>query len=349
MITYTTGNLLESDTEALVNTVNCEGYMGKGIAYQFKLKYPENNADYIKVCKNGSLKVGNLHYYREKNKLIINFPTKDKWRANSKIEYIVEGLDSLIALIEKLNIKSISIPPLGSGNGGLVWSEVKNLIEQKLSKLDNNVQVFIFEPSKDYVAQPLAEPKLSMSALVLMEIKKGLRKFDSLRLQKTAYFINIFSHQNYFKFTRHKFGPYDNSISIISKNIKEFRKYHNVNDVNELYKILLNKIVSDNVESKMSEILPAIKRATDYVNSIESNDDLECLATIVYLIDENKILTAEEIVEKFKLWSEDKANRFSEKDILNSISKLEASNIIEKNLIGYSLNKNRTVERLLNV
>ena len=94
MFFYTTGDLLQSDAEALVNTVNCEGYMGKGIAYQFKLKFPNNNKDYVKACKNGTLRPGKLHVYKESEKIIINFPTKDKWREKSRMEYIEDGLDA---------------------------------------------------------------------------------------------------------------------------------------------------------------------------------------------------------------------------------------------------------------
>ena len=119
MLTFITGDLLESSADCLVNTVNCEGYMGKGIAYQFKLKYPNNNKDYVKACKNKSLTVGKLHYFIEDNKVIINFPTKDKWRQKSKVEYIINGLNELVKLLPQLNIKSIAIPPLGCGNGGL--------------------------------------------------------------------------------------------------------------------------------------------------------------------------------------------------------------------------------------
>ena len=149
MIIYTTGDLLESSASALVNTVNCEGYMGKGIAYQFKLRYPNNNKDYIEACKTGKLTVGKLHYFNEDGKLIINFPTKDRWRANSKMQYIEDGLDELINLINDKDIKSIAIPPLGSGNGGLIWADVKVLIEQKLSVISKDVQIYIYEPSKN--------------------------------------------------------------------------------------------------------------------------------------------------------------------------------------------------------
>lgn len=335
MIIYTTGDLLKSQAESLVNTVNCEGYMGKGIAYQFKLQYPENNKDYVKACKSGNLKVGKLHYFREKGKLIINFPTKDKWRANSKMEYVADGLNELVKLINLLDIKSISIPPLGSGNGGLIWEEVKQLIEQKLSVISKEIEIYIYEPSKNYISQPTIEPKLSTSALVLMQIKNRLNKFDTLRLQKTAYFLNIFSNQSYFNFKRHKYGPYDNSIAIISRNIKEYQKYHNVKNTEEAYRILYNKIVSDNVETKLTQLNLFIDKAANYVNSIETNHELECLATIVFLISEQKVLSEGEILKYFKEWSADKANRYSDNDILNGIYKLYNSNIIEKTFTGY--------------
>lgn len=343
MIIYTTGDLLSSSAEALVNTVNCEGYMGKGIAYQFKLKFPENNKDYVKACKTGELQVGKLHYYKEDGKIIVNFPTKNKWRAKSKMEYVEKGLDELVPLIEKLGIQSIAIPPLGSGNGGLVWSEVKNLIEEKLTAVDEKVQIFIYEPSQNYVSQPKAEPNLSLSALVLMKIKHHLNKFDTLRLQKTAFYMDVFSKENYFNFARHKYGPYDNSIAIISRNIKEFQKYHGVKNTEEAYGILYNKIVSGQVEFKLGTLEPFIEKAAEYVNTLHSNHELECLSTITFLLKEKEELSQEEIVDEFKRWSEDKANRFSEEEIINGIDKLFETDIIEKTLMGYTLSQARAI------
>jgi O-acetyl-ADP-ribose deacetylase (regulator of RNase III) len=343
VIIYTTGDLLSSSAEALVNTVNCEGYMGKGIAYQFKLKFPENNKDYVKACKTGELRIGKLHYYKEDGKIIVNFPTKNKWRAKSKMEYVEKGLDELVPLIEKLGVQSIAIPPLGSGNGGLVWSEVKKLIEEKLTVVDEKVKIFIYEPSQNYVAQPKAEPNLSLSALVLMNIKHHLDKFDTLRLQKTAFYMDVFSNENYFNFTRHKYGPYDNSIAIISRNIKEFQKYHGVNNTEEAYGILYNKIVSGQVELKLGTLEPFIEKAADYVNNLRSTHELECLSTVTYLLKEKEELSQEEIVDEFKRWSEDKGNRFSEEEIINGIEKLFETDIIEKTLMGYTLSKSRAI------
>lgn len=340
-IIYTTGDLLKSNTEALVNTVNCEGYMGKGIAYQFKLKFPLNNEDYIKACKSGELTIGKVHHYIEHDKIIINFPTKDKWRANSKIEYIDKGLDSLISLINELNIQTISIPPLGSGNGGLIWSDVKKLIEKKFSVCTGNLEVIIFEPSQNYIQRSSYEPKLSPSGLVLMRFKQLLNKFNTLRLQKAAYFMDVFSDTKYFNFKRHKYGPYDNSISIISRSIKEFQQYHNVKNIDESYTILYNKLISDTTINKLSLLDASIIRACKFVNLIESDHELECLSTVVYLVQEKGSLPLEDIIKEFKMWSEDKALRFSENEIQVAIEKMYDAGVFEKNLIGYQLSNIR--------
>ncbi|WP_337520356.1 type II toxin-antitoxin system antitoxin DNA ADP-ribosyl glycohydrolase DarG [Anaerotignum faecicola] len=335
---YTTGDLLKSEAEALVNTVNCEGYMGKGIAYQFKLRYPENNSDYVKICKRGELKPGNLHYFREGGKIIINFPTKDKWRAKSKMEYIEDGLWELKKLISDLGIKSIAIPPLGSGNGGLNWPEVKKNIELALEDIADTVDIYIFEPSgNNYSLTPRKEPKLSTSAYILMKVKNNLDRFGSMRLQKTCYFIDLFSSIKYFKFKKHKYGPYDHAIDVISKSIKEFQDYHGTTSTKEAEIILYNKIVSESVEKKIAEIMPSLTRACTFVNSVRTNTELECLSTICFLIETNGALFGEEIVTGFKEWSEDKAKRFNEDMIYSGINRLLLEGIIEEGFIGYQI------------
>ncbi len=340
MLTYTTGDLLKSSAEALVNTVNCEGYMGKGIAYQFKLQFPKNNEDYVRACKSGALAIGKLHYYKEKDKTIINFPTKNKWREKSHMEYIEKGLDQLVVLIQNLGLSSIAIPPLGSGNGGLIWAEVKLLIEKKLLDLSDNIDVFIYEPSRSYSCQPTVEPKLNTSGLVLMEIKHNLVRFNKFRLQKTAYFVDVFSSKKYFNFKKHKFGPYDHSIDIISKNIREFQLYYGTRSTDEAKEILYNKIISESVENKLSELIIPIEKACSYVNTIKNDHELECLSSICFLIEQNTPMSTEQILIGFKQWSEDKAARFNDNEILLGIEKLYSAEIIEKNLLGFSLATN---------
>ena len=341
MMNFIVGNLLESEADCLVNTVNCEGYMGKGIAYQFKMKFPNNNRDYIKACKSKNLKIGKLHYFYEDGKTIINFPTKDKWRQKSKIEYIESGLDELITLIPQLGIKSIAIPPLGCGNGGLEWNKVKHLIIQKLKNLSSDYDFIIYEPSHSYTSLPKEAPKLNTSSLVLMSIKLNLNKFNSIRLQKTAYFMNYFLGEEYFHFKKHKFGPYDNSISIISKNIKEFQSYYKTKSTKEAYSLAYRNLISNNVIEKLNYLYPSILKATEYENKIDNDKELECISTIMFLFKDtyNLIKNDSEIIELFRNWSEDKSNRFEDYEIINGINYLKETNIIKNTLIGYEINK----------
>ena len=147
---YIIGNLLEANEQALVNTVNTVGVMGKGIALQFKERFPMNFKIYKSACKNGEVKVGHLLVVKENTmqgeKIIINFPTKTEWFKKSQYDYIEEGLKDLVRVIDEYNIKSIAIPPLGCGNGGLKWDRVKQLINQYLGSL-SNVEITVFEPN----------------------------------------------------------------------------------------------------------------------------------------------------------------------------------------------------------
>ena len=149
MIHYIEGNILESNAEALVNTVNTVGVMGKGIALQFKKVFPNNFKLYKNACTQNEIGIGKLFVSEDINsnfikKIIINFPTKKDWRKPSEYSYIERGLTDLIQIIDKYNIKSVAIPPLGAGNGGLDWERVKQIIESKLSSLC--VDIYIYEP-----------------------------------------------------------------------------------------------------------------------------------------------------------------------------------------------------------
>ncbi|GAA2666437.1 MULTISPECIES: macro domain-containing protein [Actinosynnema] len=150
MIENGAGDLLEADVEALVNTVNCVGVMGRGLALQFKRRYPESFESYARACEDGVVELGRMHVV-ERNavtgpKYVVNFPTKGHWRSRSKLSDVETGLDDLVRVIEERSIKSIAIPPLGAGNGGLPWSDVEPLIRAKLAALPE-VTVLLFTPS----------------------------------------------------------------------------------------------------------------------------------------------------------------------------------------------------------
>jgi O-acetyl-ADP-ribose deacetylase (regulator of RNase III) len=148
-ITFTKGDIFTAQVEALVNPVNCVGVMGKGLAAQFKANYPENFTAYALACKFKEVVPGRMFCFetgKDNPKWIINFPTKRHWKDVSHVEDILFGLGSLAKEIENKKIKSIAIPALGCGLGGLKWANVRPLIEQKLEKLCKDVQIIVFEP-----------------------------------------------------------------------------------------------------------------------------------------------------------------------------------------------------------
>jgi O-acetyl-ADP-ribose deacetylase (regulator of RNase III) len=156
MIEFRTGDILQADAEALVNTVNCVGVMGRGIALQFKLAFPDNFTAYERACARRDVQPDRMFVYETgflaNPKYIINFPTKRHWRGKSRIEDIEAGLKALVDEIRKQGIRSIAVPPLGSGLGGLDWAEVRPLIEAALGELD--VQAIVFESHASAEPQP---------------------------------------------------------------------------------------------------------------------------------------------------------------------------------------------------
>jgi len=149
MIEYKTGDLLAEKADALVNTVNCVGHMGAGIALQFKKAWPENFRAYAAACRDGEVQPGRMFVF-ETNQLappryIINFPTKRHWRGRSRLEDIDAGLAALVAEIHRLRIGSVAVPPLGAGLGGLPWEEVRRRIERAMGALAD-LRVIVFEP-----------------------------------------------------------------------------------------------------------------------------------------------------------------------------------------------------------
>jgi len=337
MLTLLTGNILKSDADCLINTVNCEGFMGKGLAYQFKNMFPETNKSYVDTCKHNDLHPGKLHYFLENGKLIINFPTKDKWREKSKIEYIDDGMKALVELILEKDIKSIAIPPLGSGNGGLDWEKVKKIILNYTYPLSKNIEIQIYEPSLSYKATIKKAPKLTMSHLVLMHIKKNLTKFSKFRLQKAAFFINIFSQKDYFKFNAHHYGPYAHSIEILSRDIKEFQEYHKFK-TDKALEYAYQTLISKKVDKQLKEFDSSIKKATDLINAYSSNEKIELLSTICFVLLNNQSIDKNNIVKKIHEWSDLKKNKFSNKQIITALSKLVDAKIIQKSILeDYSI------------
>ncbi|OWL95127.1 hypothetical protein CBQ26_13835 [Deinococcus indicus] len=223
MINSGKGNLLQADVEALVNTVNTVGVMGKGIALQFKRAFPKNYKDYVAAAKAGEVRIGRMFVSEQplhRPHYVINFPTKQHWRAPSEIRFIEEGLEDLVRVIRAHNIRSIAIPPLGCGNGGLDWAEVKPLVEQAFANLPD-VEVLLFAPGDvpDPQAMPMAPRFARMTpskALMVQLIDRYLQPGYTLgrvESQKLAYFLQAAGAEMRLGFTKAQFGPYAHNLS----------------------------------------------------------------------------------------------------------------------------------------
>lgn len=180
MIIFKDGDIFKDTSEAIVNAVNCVGVMGKGIALKFKENYPNNYTIYKTACDHKEVKIGKMFVYKESNKLIINFPTKEHWRNDSKLEYIEEGLKDLVKVLQSLNIESIAMPAIGCGSGGLNWNRVKKTIEKYLTDVDMNIVVY----SPVGINKSKGEMKMSVNYLVVV---KGVEYAQCKQRQKESY------------------------------------------------------------------------------------------------------------------------------------------------------------------
>lgn len=260
MINFKVGNIFESKSEAIINTVNCEGKMGKGLAYQFKKRFPLMEKDYIEVCDNGKLVPGKLHFFIENDKCIINFPTKNKWREKSKMIYITEGLKELKKELIFRNINSVAIPPLGSGNGGLDWNMVKKEIIMELEDISNEIDIEVYAPS-DSVSSDINEPKANYKTIFLLELSLEIENFKNIKLKQAIYLSNILSNNQIF-------------ISDLPKeneNVKMLKKYYDIKDNKELLKLVKNKLISDSIVRNEQQNRELIKKVGHLVNTYDDD------------------------------------------------------------------------------
>ena len=221
MIEYKTGDIFTEDVDALVNSVNCVGFMGRGIALQFKHAFPENFEAYADACKRKEVQPGRMFVYETGHvtspRYIVNFPTKRHWRGKSRMEDIEAGLDALAREIEERGIHSIAIPPLGSGLGGLKWTDVRSRIESALGGLDG-VRVVAFEPDPALddkrAVRSTKPPKMTNARAVLVTLIRrylaGLLdpELTLLEIHKLMYFMQKAGEPLNLRFEKGHYGPY---------------------------------------------------------------------------------------------------------------------------------------------
>lgn len=330
---YKIGNLLEADTEALVNTVNTVGIMGKGIALQFKERFPHNFKVYSDFCKKGLMKTGKLLIVKEHtfsgDKLIINFPTKTEWFKKSQYNYIEEGLKELAIVIQEHKIKSIAIPPLGCGNGGLKWDKVKALMDKYLGHL-NNVNIIVFEPNdavKEILQKEAIKKDVPLTPARAM-LLYALFKYESLgeiasvfAANKLAYFLQQSGENLKLQFIPYTYGPYSQAVEkvLYALNGKYLSGLEQMK-ARPFESLKLNWGKYDEIKHYIKTSLSAdqVQRLDDLfkiIDGFESTLSLEILASIHYLLSIDSKLTQAELLAKIRSWNERKKNIIKEEYI----------------------------------
>ncbi|MFD1384367.1 macro domain-containing protein [Rhodanobacter aciditrophus] len=313
MIHYTQGNLLDAEVDALVNTVNTVGVMGKGIALMFKERFPKNMAIYAQACKAKQVQTGKM-FVTSTDELtgpqwVINFPTKQHWRSPSKMEWIVEGLKDLRSFIIENNVRSIAIPPLGAGNGKLNWDEVKPHIEQILADLDH-VDVYVYEPTSQYqnVAKRKGELKLTPARAMIAELVRQYWTLgvecSLLEVQKLAWFLerSIERHPELtnnpldLRFEANIYGPYADRLRHVLDHLDGtyLKCEKRISDSDPLDVIWFDDAQKERLEAylKSSEMKPykaALTETIKLIDGFETPFGLELLSTLDWLVHKEEV------------------------------------------------------------
>ena len=338
MIEYTQGNLLNINTEAIVNTVNCVGVMGRGIALQFKKQYPDNYKAYEVACARGEVIPGEMFVYELTSlvnpQYIINFPTKRHWREASRIADIEAGLKDLVCVINKLNIKSIAVPPLGCGLGGLEWCEVKPLIESALAQLDN-VNIIIFEPKGAPPVHEMARnsivPEMTNGRAALVSLTK--RYLDGLldpfvtllEIHKLMYFLQECGEPLKLDYVKHHYGPYAKNLSHVFNRVEGhmLSGYADGGDKpNKQIKIVPGADIEAAAFLKQRpETVARINRVAELIDGFETQFGMELLATVHWVAKDDEKLSRNTIIERTYDWGTQK-RKFSTRQIDIAINRL---------------------------
>jgi O-acetyl-ADP-ribose deacetylase (regulator of RNase III) len=305
MISYTEGNLLDARAEALVNTVNTVGVMGKGIALMFRERFDRNFTLYAAACKAKQVKVGQM-FVTETGELegprwIINFPTKDHWKGNSRLEWVESGLQDLKRVLRERKIRSVAIPPLGAGNGGLDWLAVKARIDAALSELDD-VEVIVYEPTDKYqnVAKRAGVQKLTPARALVAE---AVRRYwvlgmecSLLEVQKLAWFLerslNHLGLRNDLKlnFVAHRYGPFAPNLNHLLNSLdgSYLQSDKRIADAGPLDVIgfdnACKELVQGYLKSDAKDVAPALEMASKVIDGFESPFGMELLASVDWLL-----------------------------------------------------------------
>lgn len=295
MLETCSGNLLKANAKALVNPTNCVSVTGKGLALQFKKAFPENFEEYQRACQDGEVKPGQMFIvptsYLTHPHYIINFPTKRHWKNPSRIEDIDTGLQALIETVKRLRIRSIAVPPLSCGNGGLAWSRVAPLIEAAFAQVPE-VQVLIFEPpaaESKKVTVSTSFPPLTCARALLIALMEQYLSLDypltTLEIQKLAYLLQATGEPLRLQFIQGEQGPYAANLHPVLRQLEghTIEGYRSEDDGTE---IRLRPGAAQVAQDRLADT-PAVAildRVTRLIKGYESPYSLEVLAIVHWVM-----------------------------------------------------------------
>ena len=344
MITYTEGNILESKAEALVNTVNTVGVMGKGLALQFKKEFPGNFKAYQQACKDKRFNIGDLIVTEDESllygkKIIIDLPTKTDWRKPSEYSYIEAGLKRLASLIHEKQIKSIAIPSLGTGHGGLEWVKVQSLIESTLKDLDIDIQVYLPNAViKEAMREERAKltPARAMLLAVLFDLAKSGEFVSEFAAEKVAYFLQRFGSKNEFKLTFEPnfYGPYSGKVRRVLYYLNgSYITGYSAMDKKPFEELGIMMDAEDDILAYLGQdsnraYLDIVNKTKSFLSGFYSAFGLELLSTIDFLSVKFGTKDLDEILMYLKDWSSRKQSMISNKKFIEqAILRLEGHNL----------------------
>lgn len=345
MIEMKNGNILNADVEALVNTVNCAGIMGRGIALQLKDAFPDNFKEYQKACKNEEVQPGRMLVHalnRLTNpRFIINFPTKRHWKGKSRMEDIEAGLIDLRDTIERLGIKSIAIPPLGSGLGGLNWNEVRPRIEDMASHLPD-VHFLIFEPLTEKIEKSKTvdrdPPNMTVSRALLVLLMDRYRSaildpiVSLLEVHKLLYLLQESGQELKLKFAKAPYGPFAENVRHVLLAVEGYYVvgYDGGADTPQKPLDIVPGAVGE-AQAKVSDeaaVLARLHRVFDLVEGWETPHGLELLATVHWVAKHEGAKASDEVLAKTYAWSARK-KKFTPRQVELAYRSLQAHGWLE--------------------
>lgn len=338
MIEYKQGDILRDDAEALINTVNCVGVMGRGIALQFKRAFPANFKAYAAACKNAEVQPGRMFVFETGQltnpRYIVNFPTKRHWRGASRMEDIDSGLKALVETIRQYNIQSIAVPPLGSGLGGFDWLEVKPHIEAALQPL-THVRVIVYEPTgapaTDKMVRNRKVPTMTAGRAALVELMSrylgGLLdpSIALLEVHKLMYFMQEAGEPLRLKYQKALYGPYAENLRHVLNAIEGHLAsgYADGGDAPDKQLHLVPGAMEDATVflQQYPETRARFNKVAALVEGFESPFGLELLSTVHWIVKNESVSSVDEVVNHTYAWS-DRKRKFTPRQIALAVDVL---------------------------